>query len=120
MIEFIVALIVLILFAVYLMLTFLSYTSLFINLILIMALYFLITKDIKDRDNHKYYLVSLLLTAIFFIFSASGGFAKNFLILMEKMLLSPAIVAVIAVYVFANLIAFIYEYFHHLKRKLKR
>ena len=115
MIEFI-ALVVLILFVVFLMITFLSYTSLFLNLIILIALYFLISKDLKDRANHRYYLASLLLTAIFFILS-STGITANFLILTQKMLLSPAIVAVMIVYAFAYLTAFVYEYYHHLKEK---
>jgi formate hydrogenlyase subunit 3/multisubunit Na+/H+ antiporter MnhD subunit len=109
--------IILILFAIYLILTFLSYTSLFLNLIILIALFFLISKDLKDKDNHKYYLASLLLTAILFIFSAT---TLNLLVLTEKMLLSPAIVAVIGVYVFANLIAFIYESFHYIKQKYRK
>ena len=118
MIGFI-ALGVLILFVIFLAITFLSYASLFLNLIILTILYFLISKDLKDRTNHKYYLFSLLLTAIFFIFSATG-FIKNFLILTEKMLLSTPIVAVIVVYVFAHLIAFIHELYHYLKEKHKR
>jgi putative effector of murein hydrolase len=59
------------------------------------------------------------LTAIFFIFSSSG-FVKSFLVLTEKMLLSPAIVAVIIVYVFVHLITFVYEAYKHLKEKYKR
>jgi len=115
MIEFIVFVIV-ILFAVLILFTFFSYTSLILNLIILIALYFLIRKDLKDKDNHKYYLFSLLLTAIFFILS-STGFVKSFLILTERMLLSTIIVAVIALYVFAHLFAFVYEYYHHWKEK---
>ena len=118
MIGFI-ALGVLILFVVFLAITFLSYTSLFLNLIIIIILYFLIRKDLKDRTNHKYYIFSLLLTAIFFIFSASG-LIKDFLVLTEKMLLSTPIIAVILIYVFAHLIAYIHELYHYLKEKYKR
>jgi|TARA_Y100000310_G_scaffold91835_1_gene89306 hypothetical protein len=118
MIEFIVP-IVLILFVVFLIITFLSYTSLFLNLIILIALYFLISKDLKDRANHKYYLISLFLTAIFFIFSGTG-FVKNFLFLTEKMLLSIAIVSVIILYILVHLISFVYEAHHHLKEKYKR
>ena len=118
MIEFI-ALKVLISFGVYLILTFLSYTSLLLNLIILIALYFLISKDLKGRDNYKYYLASLLLTAIFFIFSATG-FIKDFLILTEKMLLSTVIVSIIMVYLFAHLTALVYESYYYLKQKHKR
>ena len=117
MIELVV-LVILILFAVYLLFTFLSYTSLIINLIILIALYFLIIRDLKDKDNHKYYLVALFLTELFFILS-STGIINNILILTDNLLLSTVIVPVIAVYVFANIIAFIYESYHYLKKKFK-
>ncbi len=117
MIE-IIALIALIIFALYLVITFVSYIPFFLNLIIIIAFYFLISKDLKNKDNHKYYLFSLLLTAIFFILSYSG-FTKNFLIFTEKIQLSPVIVAVIITYVFAHLISFIFELYRYLKEKYK-
>lgn len=100
------------------MVAFFSHTSLFLNLIILIALFFLIRKGLKDKNNHKYYLASLLLTAIVFIFN-STSLINNFLILTEKMLLSVAIVSVIIAYVFAHLIAFVYESYYHLKGKLK-
>jgi len=112
-------LVILILFGVFLIFTFISYTSLILNLIILIALYFLISKNLKDKDNHKYYLASLFLTAIVLIFS-NTGLIKNLLILTEKLLLSTAIVSVILVYILANLIAFIYEYLHHLKERYKK
>ena len=118
MIEFI-ALVVLILFVIFLVITFLSYTSLALNLIILIAFYFLIRKDIRDSNNHKYYLISLLLTAIFFVFS-STGFVKGFLILTGRMLLSVAIVSIFMVYLFAHLMAFIYEFYHYLKEEYRR
>lgn len=111
-----VVLIILILFAVYLIFTFLTYTSLILNLIILIALYFLITRDLKDKDNHKYYLVALFLTALLFILSNTGTIG-NFLILADKLYVSTVIVSVIAVYVFANIIAFIYESYQYLKKK---
>jgi len=76
----------------------------------------LIRKDLKDKDNHKYYIASLLFTALLFI-SSSSGLVEDFLILTENLLLSIAIISVIAAYVFANLIAYIYEYLQHLRIK---
>jgi amino acid transporter len=87
-------------------------------LVILIVLYFLISKDLKDKANHKYYLASLLLTAIFFIFSYTG-FVTNFLALTEKMLLSIAIVAVLIVYLFAHIVSFIHEAYKHLKEKYK-
>jgi len=118
MIEYIV-LIILILFIVYLIFTFISYTSIILNLIILIAFYFLIRKDLKDKENHKYYLFSLFLTAIILIFSSSG-LIKYFLILTDKLLLSTAIVSLILVYLFANLISFVYEYLSHLKEMHKK
>ena len=116
---FIIVKLITILFALYLLFTFFSYASLFLNLVILIALYFLISKDLKDKENHKYYLASLLLTAIFFILSTTP-FINNILILAEKMLLSLPIVAVILVYLFANLIAFSHKYYHQLKKRYKR
>jgi antibiotic biosynthesis monooxygenase (ABM) superfamily enzyme len=79
----------------------------------------MIWRDLKDKDTHRYYLAALLLTAIFFIFSGTGVI-NNFLILTEKLLLSTAIVAVIVIYIFVHLIAFVYESYHHLTNKQKR
>jgi hypothetical protein len=118
MIELI-ALVMLILFVVYLLFTFLSYASLFLNIVILIALVFLILKDLKDKGHHKYYVTSLFITALMFIFSGTG-FISNLLILTEKLLLSSAIVAVIAVYFFANIISYTYEFYDHLKKKLKK
>ncbi len=119
MIETFAVAIIIALFAGFLIFTFLSYVALLLNLIILIALYFLITKDLKGRDNRKYYLASLLLTAIFFI-SSSTGIVNHFLALTERMMLSALTVSVIAVYVFACLTAFIYEYYSHLKKKYRR
>ena len=115
MIDLIV-LLILIVFVAVLIFTFFSYTSLLLSLVVLIALYFLIRKDLKDKDNHKYYLFSLLLTAIFFILS-NTEFVKNILILTQKLLLSAAIIPVIGVYVFAHVIALVHESYHYLKRK---
>ncbi|MBW2977004.1 hypothetical protein KY347_06170 [Candidatus Woesearchaeota archaeon] len=111
--------IICILFAVFLIYTFVSYASLVLNLIILIALCFLIIKDLKDKDNHKYYLISLLLTAIFLI-SSNTALIKSLLALADKILLSIAIVSVIAVYLFAHLAALVYESYHYLKEKYRR
>ena len=43
----------------------------FVNLVILVAMCFIIAKELKQRDYHKYFLFSLLLTAIFFILSAT-------------------------------------------------
>ena len=118
MIEIIVAIIT-VLFYIYLVFTFLSYTSLLLNIIIITALYFLVARDLKDEDNHKYYIYSLFFTALFFIFSSSG-FIQYILHLTETLLLSLAAVAGLLVYLFANAAALAYEGFQHLKEKYKK
>ena len=118
MIEIIVGIIA-VLFYIYLAFTFFSYTSLLLNIIIIAALYFLVTRDLKDEDNHKYYIYSLFLTALFFIFSTSG-FGTYVLGLTEKLLFSLATVAGLLIYLFANAIALSYEGFQHLKENYKK
>ena len=58
---------ILVLFYAYLIFTLLGFVSLILNVIIITALYFLIRRDLKDSDNHKYYIFSLIPTALFFI-----------------------------------------------------
>ena len=118
MIEIIVGIIA-VLFYIYLAFTFFSYTSLLLNIIIIAALYFLVTRDLKDEDNHKYYIYSLFLTALFFIFSTSG-FGVYVLGLAEKLLFSLATIAGLLIYLFANGIALSYEGFQHLKEKYRK
>lgn len=107
---------IMVLFYIYLIFNFLGYVSLILNIIIITALYFLITKDLKDEDNHKYYLASLFLTALFFIFSTTG-LISSFLALTEKLLISMVSVAGLLIYLFAQLAGFVYEYSKHLKEK---
>tara|TARA_Y100000310_G_scaffold322476_1_gene381561 strand:- start:169 stop:525 length:357 start_codon:yes stop_codon:yes gene_type:complete len=107
-----------VLFYIYLIFTFTNSISLILNIIIIAALYFLITKDIKDEDHHKYYLTSLFLTALFFIFSTTT-LISSFLALTEKLLISIVSVAGLFVYLFAQLTGFVYEYSKHLKEKRK-
>ena len=118
MIEIIVGIIA-ILFYIYLVFDFFSYTSLFLNIIIITALYFLITRDLKDADNHNYYIASLFLTALFFIFSSSG-IIQSILHLAETLLLSLATVAASLIYLLANAAALIYEGSQHLREKYKK
>ena len=111
--------ILMVLFYAYLILTFFSITSLILNIIIITILYFLITRDLKDSDNHKYYVASLLLTALFLIFN-NAIFINYIFGLTQKLLLSLVTVAGLLVYIFAHIVGFVYEYYHHLKQKHKR
>ena len=111
--------IILVLFAIFSLFTFFDYTSLFLNLAALIALFFLIRKDLRDRDNHKYYIASLFLTALFFIFSRAE-LLNNFLVLTEKIFLSIITAVVVIVYLFAHLIGFVHESYYYLKKKYKR
>ena len=75
-------------------------------------------RNLKDDDNHKYYIFSLIPTALFFIFSGTG-IISSLIQLTEILLLSLATVAALLVYLFANIIAFVYEYYPHLRQKHK-
>ncbi|MBI2651463.1 hypothetical protein HYX01_03260 [Candidatus Woesearchaeota archaeon] len=109
MLEFAVF-IVLILFVVYTIATFVSYTSLFLNLIVILALNFLISNDIKHH-NSAAYLASLFLTAAFFIFSYTPQISY-LLELAERMLLSAVSLTLLLIYLFANIVVMLIEFYH--------
>jgi hypothetical protein len=87
---------------VYLTLTFFSPVSLILNIIILGIIFFLIARDLKDSSRHKFYIVSLLLTALFFIFS-STGFLNLILVSAERSFLSVATLAGMLAYFFANL-----------------
>jgi len=108
--------IVLALFYAYVILTFTSAVSLILNIFIITTLYFLITRDVKDPDNHKYYIISLFLTALFFIFSYTA-LIKSILSLSERLLISLAAVAGLLVYIFSQLMSLVIELYRHIKRK---
>ena len=100
--------IVILIFLIFLVFTFFSYVSLFINIILIGTLYYLIKKDLKG-GNGKYYIASMFLTALCFIFSASG-IGKELLLISERLMLSYVTLALALIYILANAIALLYEF----------
>ena len=106
-------------FALFLMLTFISVASFLPNLIILIILYFLITKDLKSSSIHKFYITSFFLTASFFIFSNVQSI-NHFLILTDKLLLSLVSVACLLIYFFANAINSIFEFSLYVKRKYIR
>ncbi|MAH32945.1 hypothetical protein CL615_00990 [archaeon] len=105
-------------FSAYVILTFAGYVSLFMSLVALVFSYFLITHDLKDKDNHKFYLVSLLLTALFLIFS-STGIIGSFLGLVLKAGLSIVALTTLLVYLFANLSRIVFELYNYMKEKYK-
>lgn len=103
-------------FLVFLLFSFFSYYAIFTNILLLAILFFLIRRDLKDSDSSKYYIASLGLTALFFIFSASL-LVKELLLISERLMLSYATIAIALIYVCANMFAFLHGLaFHNLKR----
>src|SRR3989338_9857791 len=100
--------IVILIFLIFLVFTFFSYVSLFINIILIGTLYYLIKQDLKG-GNGKYYIASMFLTALCFIFSASG-IGKELLLISERLMISYVTLALALTYIMANAIALLYEF----------
>jgi len=115
MIELLV-LFIIIFFIIILIFTFINYTSLFLNLIILITSYFLINKDLKDKKYHKYYLIALLLTALFYILS-NISIIKSLLVFTEILLISSITTTIIIVYSFAHLVAIIYKYYKNINDK---
>jgi len=102
MIEWFV-LLVMIIFVVYLLFTFTTYVSFLINVVLLVTLVILINKDVKKKEMHKYYLISLVLTAFVFIFSDYGIFYTLLRILEKNLFLSVITITFLLIYAFANI-----------------
>ena len=117
--SFLIVGIVLILFAAFFVFTFFSSASLIINLIILIALFWRIRTNLSDKDNHKYYLVAILLTALFFIYSGSS-FAKSILELGERLLISNITIAAALVYLFAHVTYNTHKSYTYLKKKYKK
>ncbi len=86
-----------------------------LNLVIALVLWYFISKDLKRHHNHKYYIGSLLVTAIFFILSITniGAFV---LLWAQKLYISPLTLAIFCVYGFAQVIGLVYEMFFSHKR----
>jgi len=102
MIEWFV-LIILIVFVAYLLFTFTTYVSFLVNVVLLVALVILINKDVKKKEMHRYYLISLMLTAFIFIFSDYGIFYTLLRILEKNLFLSVITITFLLLYAFANI-----------------
>ena len=101
MIEIYVAIIMLV-FVLVVLSGFFTGASLFLNPVLLGLMLILTSIDIKKKYLQKYYLISLFLTAIFFILSNSNPI-KSLLALASKASLSLFTMAFILIYVFAHL-----------------
>ena len=76
--------------------------SLFLNLSLLGLLLILLSNDLKKEELHKYYLISLFLTAIMFILSNAKPIAA-LLNLFSKAYLSLIMTAFVFVYILAHI-----------------
>ena len=117
--PFLIVGIVLILFAAFLVFTFFSSASFILNLIILIALFWRIKSNLLDKDDHKHYLVAILLTALFFIYSGSG-FAKSILELGERLLISSITLAAALVYLFAHVTYNAHKSYTYFKKKYKK
>ncbi|MEK6876245.1 MAG: hypothetical protein AABX63_02450 [Nanoarchaeota archaeon] len=117
--PFLIVGIIVILFAAFLTFAFFSSASLILNLIIIVFLFWRIRTNLLDRDNHKHYLVAILLTALFFIYSGSG-FAKSILELGESLLISSITIAAALVYLFAHIAYNAHKFYLYIRKKHKK
>ena len=117
--PFLIVGIVLILFAAFFIFSFFSSASFVLNLVILIALFWRIKKNLSEKDNHKHYLAAILLTALFFIYSGSG-FAKSILELGERLLISNITLAVILVYLFAHITYNAHKSYLYIRKKYKK
>ena len=76
--------------------------SLFFNLVLLGLLLILLSNDLKKEELHKYYLISLFLTAIMFILSNTKPIAA-LLNLFSKASLTLFVAAFVFIYILAHI-----------------
>jgi hypothetical protein len=119
MIEWLV-LAILILFIVYAVFTLATYVALGINLVLLIALALLVNRDLKRKEMHRYYMISLLLTAVVFIFSDYGVFYALIEFMSNRLVLSVVTQAVLMVYAFAHLGIAVKTAAEELRKKLRK
>ena len=117
--PFLIVGIVLILFAAFLVFAFFSSASFILNLIIIVFLFWRIRANLSDKDNHKHYLVAILLTALFFIYSGSS-FTKSILELGERLLIPSITIAVALVYLFAHFTYNVHKSYLYIRKKHKK
>lgn len=118
MIEWFV-LVILIVFVAYLLFTFTTYVSFLVNVILLIALVILINKDVKRKEMHRYYLISLVLTAFAFILSDYGIFYTLLRILEKNLFLSVITISFLLIYAFANLGILLTNSFKEIVKKVR-
>lgn len=89
------------------------------NIILGIALYIFISKDIKDNNMSKYYALALVFTAFVFIFSDYGIYSTFFRVMEYSLNLSKLIIALLLIHVIANIIMYILDFYGEIKKKKK-
>lgn len=95
--------IILIIFILVILSSFIAEVSLFINLVLLGLMLILISTDLKKIELQKYYLISLFLTAIIFILSNVKPI-QIFLGFFTKASLSLFITAFILIYAISHIL----------------
>ena len=120
MIEFVVVTVI-VLFIIYALISFISLpVSVFFSLILIVAFYILIKKTLKEKGMLRYFMISLLITAIIFILSSSGILKTMFEILEKKLFLSEITFALFSIFFFMKVIKYSHDKLKPLIKDLKK
>jgi len=113
--EFYVLIILIVIF-IYLIYTIISVPLALINISIIILVAMGISKDIKEKKRQLYYLISAFLTALFFIFR-DKGILSFFSQILKKHYILEYTYAVILIFVFAQLVAFIHQELIRIKNK---
>ena len=112
-------LIILIIAFIYLIYSFISVPLFLINLTIIILVAIAVGKELKERKKHIYYLIAAFLTALFFIFR-DYGFLTKFSQIMKQHYILEYTYAIIVLFIFAQLVQFIHEYYEKLKKDIKQ
>lgn len=116
MIEFFVSFFIIVFIGFLLVNVFAFPVAIGLNIILVIALFFWIRKDIKEEQMSKYYLVSILLTAGLLILNDVGIIRSLFRVMKYVLFLSEVTIALFFLHVFANLLMYAERYY---KKKMK-
>jgi hypothetical protein len=108
-----------ILFGTFLMFLFFNSAFVLLNLAIIIALIWRIRTNLAVQNNQKYYVISLLLTSLFFIYSGSG-IGKYLLEVAENLLISNITMTVALVYAFAHVVHGIRIAYKNLMKKYNK
>ena len=121
MLEFYVLIILIIAFA-YLIYSFISVPLFLINVTIIILVAMAISREIKERKKHIYYLIAAFLTALTFIFRDKTVLSKISRIMNQHYILEYTY-AIILIFIFAQLVQFLHAnappFIDELRKKVK-